>query len=119
MENLNAEKSPPWTVEEPEEPLYDAEDIYGIVPRDYRQGYDVREVIARIVDGSRLHEFKPLYGETLVCGFARIMGMPAGILANNGILFSERAQGVALYRAVRFTRHPARLLAEHNRLHGR
>ena len=72
MENLNAEKSPPWTVEEPEEPLYDAEDIYGIVPRDYRQGYDVREVIARIVDGSRLHEFKPLYGETLVCGFARI-----------------------------------------------
>jgi 3-methylcrotonyl-CoA carboxylase beta subunit len=91
MENLNAEKSPPWTVEEPEEPLYDAEDIYGIVPRDYRQGYDVREVIARIVDGSRLHEFKPLYGETLVCGFARIMGMPVGILANNGILFSESA----------------------------
>jgi 3-methylcrotonyl-CoA carboxylase beta subunit len=91
MENLNAEKNPPWTVEEPEEPLYDAEDIYGIVPRDYRQGYDVREVIARIVDGSRLHEFKPLYGETLVCGFARIMGMPVGILANNGILFSESA----------------------------
>jgi 3-methylcrotonyl-CoA carboxylase beta subunit len=91
MENLNAEKSPPWTVEEPEEPLYDAEDIYGIVPRDYRQGYDVREVIARIVDRSRLHEFKPLYGETLVCGFARIMGMPVGILANNGILFSESA----------------------------
>jgi 3-methylcrotonyl-CoA carboxylase beta subunit len=91
MENLNAEKSPPWTVEEPEEPLYDAEEIYGIVPRDYRQGYDVREVIARIVDRSRLHEFKPLYGETLVCGFARIMGMPVGILANNGILFSESA----------------------------
>ncbi|MFL6032223.1 MAG: carboxyl transferase domain-containing protein [Rubrobacteraceae bacterium] len=91
MENLNAEKSPPWTVEEPEEPLYDAEDIYGIVPRDYRQGYDVREVIARIVDRSRLHEFKPLYGETLVCGFARIMRMPVGILANNGILFSESA----------------------------
>ncbi len=91
MENLNAEKSPPWTVEEPEEPLYGAEDLYGIVPRDYRQGYDVREVIARIVDGSRLHEFKPLYGETLVCGFARIMGMPVGILANNGILFSESA----------------------------
>jgi 3-methylcrotonyl-CoA carboxylase beta subunit len=91
MENLNAEKSSPWTEEEPEEPLYDAEDIYGIVPRDYRQGYDVREVIARIVDRSRLHEFKPLYGETLVCGFARIMGMPVGILANNGILFSESA----------------------------
>jgi 3-methylcrotonyl-CoA carboxylase beta subunit len=91
MENLNTEKRPPWTVEEPEEPLYDASELYGIVPRDYRQGYDVREVIARLVDGSRLHEFKPLYGETLVCGFARIMGMPVGILANNGILFSESA----------------------------
>ncbi|HLL98067.1 MAG TPA: carboxyl transferase domain-containing protein, partial [Rubrobacteraceae bacterium] len=91
MENLNTEKRPPWTVEEPEEPLYDPTELYGIVPRDYRQGYDVREVIARIVDGSWLHEFKPLYGETLVCGFARIMGAPVGILANNGILFSESA----------------------------
>ena len=81
----------PWTVEVPEEPLYDPEQLYGIVPSDYRQGYDVREVIARTVDGSRLHEFKPLYGETLVCGFARIMGHPVGILANNGILFSESA----------------------------
>ena len=91
VENLNAEKKSPWTVEDPEEPLYDAEELYGIVPRDYRQGYDAREVIARIVDGSRLHEFKPLYGETLVCGFARIIGTPVGILANNGILFSESA----------------------------
>jgi 3-methylcrotonyl-CoA carboxylase beta subunit len=91
MENLNTEKRSPRTVEDPEEPLYDPTELYGIVPRDYRQGYDVREVIARIVDGSRLHEFKPLYGETLVCGFARIMGMPVGILANNGILFSESA----------------------------
>jgi 3-methylcrotonyl-CoA carboxylase beta subunit len=87
--NLNEEKRVPWTLEEPEEPLYDAEEIYGIVPLDPRQTYDVREVIARIVDGSRMHEFKPLYGETLVCGFARIMGNPVGILANNGILFSE------------------------------
>jgi acetyl-CoA carboxylase carboxyltransferase component len=91
VENLNTEKKPPWTIHEPEEPLYDAEELYGIVPRDYRQGYDVREVISRVVDGSRLHEFKPLYGETLVCGFARIMGAPVGILANNGILFSESA----------------------------
>ena len=91
MRNLNTEKNPPWMVEEPEEPLYDASELYGIVPRDYRQGYDVREVIARIVDGSRLHEFKPLYGETLVCGFARIFGAPVGTLANNGILFSESA----------------------------
>src|ERR687889_440521 len=91
IENLNWEKSVPWTVSEPEEPLYDPGELYGIVPSDYRQGYDVREVIARTVDGSRLHEFKPLYGETLVCGFARIMGHPIGILANNGILFSESA----------------------------
>src|SRR5215204_736862 len=91
IENLNVGKASPWTVEEPEEPLYDPAELYGIVPSDYRQGYDVREVIARTVDGSRLHEFKPLYGETLVCGFARIMGHPVGILANNGILFSESA----------------------------
>ncbi|MDP9486568.1 MAG: methylcrotonoyl-CoA carboxylase [Actinomycetota bacterium] len=89
--NLNAQKHVPWTLTEPEEPLHDAEEIYGIVPRDPRQAYDVREVIARVVDGSRMHEFKPLYGETLVCGFARIMGNPVGILANNGILFSESA----------------------------
>ncbi len=87
--NLNGEKKAPWTLTEPEEPLYDPEEIYGVVPQDPRQAYDVREVIARIVDGSRMHEFKPLYGETLVCGFARIMGNPVGILANNGILFSE------------------------------
>jgi acetyl-CoA carboxylase carboxyltransferase component len=81
----------PWDVEEPEEPLHDPADLYGIVPEDYRVGYDVREVIARIVDGSRLHEFKPLYGETLVCGFAHLEGFPVGILANNGVLFSESA----------------------------
>ena len=91
VENLNEEKKIPWTVEEPEEPLYGPAELCGVVPRDHRQGYDVREVIARTVDGSRLHEFKPLYGETLVCGFARIMGHPVGILANNGILFSESA----------------------------
>ena len=91
IENLNREKDLPWTVEEAEEPLYDPGELYGIVPSDYRQGYDVREVIARTVDGSRLHEFKPLFGKTLVCGFARIMGHPVGILANNGILFSESA----------------------------
>ncbi|MGH3086012.1 MAG: carboxyl transferase domain-containing protein, partial [Rubrobacteraceae bacterium] len=91
-ENLNREKKFPWTVEEPEEPLYDPSELYGVVPADYRTGYDAREVIARIVDSSRLHEFKPRYGETLVCGFARILGHPVGILANNGILFSESAQ---------------------------
>jgi acetyl-CoA carboxylase carboxyltransferase component len=82
---------PPWDVEPPAEPLYDPGELYGIVPEDSRTGYDVREVIARIVDSSRLHEFKPLYGETLVCGFAHVAGYPVGILANNGILFSESA----------------------------
>src|SRR3712207_1569637 len=89
--NLNGEKKAPWNTTEPEEPLYDPEEIYGVVPQDPRQSYDVREVIARIVDGSRMHEFKPLYGETLICGFARIFGAPVGTLANNGILFSESA----------------------------
>ncbi|MFC4699505.1 carboxyl transferase domain-containing protein [Glaciecola siphonariae] len=73
-------------------PLYDEQEIYGIIPKDTKQPYDVREVIARIVDGSEFDEFKKLYGETLVCGFAHIDGYPVGILANNGILFSESAQ---------------------------
>jgi len=73
-------------------PKYPAEDLYGIIPQDVRAPYDVHEVIARLVDGSELHEFKPLYGTTLVCGFARIWGLPVAILANNGVLFSESAQ---------------------------
>ncbi|HET6265293.1 MAG TPA: carboxyl transferase domain-containing protein, partial [Usitatibacter sp.] len=73
------------------EPLYPADDLYGIIPKDPRQPFDVREVIARIVDGSEFHEFKPLYGTTLVTGFARLHGFPVGIVANNGILFSESA----------------------------
>jgi len=82
---------PPWDREPPMDPLHDPEELYGIVPGDYAKGYDVREVIARIVDGSEFHEFKALYGETLVCGFAHIEGFPVGILANNGVLFSESA----------------------------
>ena len=74
-----------------EPPLYQAEELYGVVPTDLRKAYDVREVIARVVDGSRFHEFKELYGSTLVTGFARIMGHQVAILANNGILFSESA----------------------------
>ena len=89
--NLNTVKTTDITITEPEPPAYDAVELYGIVPADLRAPYDVREVIARIVDGSRLDEFKPLYGSTLVCGFARIWGMPVAILANNGILFSESA----------------------------
>ncbi|MDX6367980.1 MAG: 3-methylcrotonyl-CoA carboxylase beta subunit, partial [Nocardioidaceae bacterium] len=82
--------APPTLVaHEPEDPLEDPATLYGVVPVDTRTPYDVREVIRRVVDGSRLHEFKALYGETLVCGFARIWGYDVGIVANNGILFSE------------------------------
>jgi 3-methylcrotonyl-CoA carboxylase beta subunit len=82
---------PPWEVAEPREPLVSIHDLYGVIPADARQSYDVREVIARIVDGSDFHEFKERYGETLVTGFGRIHGYPVGIIANNGILFSESA----------------------------
>jgi acetyl-CoA carboxylase carboxyltransferase component len=89
--NLFRKKSYPWDLTPSSPPLYDPAEIYGVIERDYRRPYDVREVIARIVDESRFHEFKQLYGSTLVCGFARIHGFPAGIIANNGILFSESA----------------------------
>ena len=82
---------PPWEVREPCEPSVSRESLYGVVPADPRQSYDVREVIARLVDGSEFHEFKERYGETLVTGFARLHGYPVGIIANNGILFSESA----------------------------
>jgi acetyl-CoA carboxylase carboxyltransferase component len=92
VESLNRRKLVTADVAEPEEPNYDPQEIYGILPRDLRQPFDVREIIARLVDGSRFHEFKPSFGPTLVCGFARWMGYPVGILASNGILFSESAQ---------------------------
>ncbi len=91
VSNLNRHKYIPWDITTPEPPRYDPNELLGIVPSDSRKSYDVREVIARIVDGSRFHEFKELYGTTLVCGFARLMGYPVGIIANNGILFSESA----------------------------
>jgi 3-methylcrotonyl-CoA carboxylase beta subunit len=78
-------------LKEPRPPKFDAEDLYGIVPSDVRAPYDVHEVIARLVDGSEFHEFKALYGSSLVCGFAHIWGIPVAILANNGVLFSESA----------------------------
>jgi 3-methylcrotonyl-CoA carboxylase beta subunit len=89
--NLNRKKVLPPDMREPEVPKYASDELYSIVPTDPRAAYDVREVIARIVDGSRFHEFKQLYGDTLVCGFARVHGFPVGIIANNGILFSESA----------------------------
>ncbi|NOX36553.1 MAG: methylcrotonoyl-CoA carboxylase [Calditrichaeota bacterium] len=89
VENLGPAQKFELDRSEPEDPYYDPEELYGIIPKDIRKPFDIREVIARIVDGSRFQEFKALYGQTLVCGFARIMGYPVGILANNGVLFSE------------------------------
>jgi acetyl-CoA carboxylase carboxyltransferase component len=89
--NLHRELPRQWDTCEPQAPKYDPREIYGIIPADSRIGYDVREVIARLVDASEFHEFKARYGTTLVTGFARIEGHPIGILANNGILFSESA----------------------------
>jgi len=92
VRNLSpAPKEPPWETAPAEGPAADPAELYGLIPTDFRQQVDPRELIARIVDGSRFHEFKALYGETLVCGFARIEGNPVGILANNGVLFGESA----------------------------
>jgi len=92
VSHLPADRTPDIALLDPRAPRYDAEELYGIVPDDVRAPYDVHEVIARITDGSEFHEFKPLYGTSLVCGFAHIWGMPVGIIANNGVLFSESAQ---------------------------
>ena len=92
IKNLNRKHLEPIKIQDIKEPEYDANEILGVVPHDLRTMYDVREVIARIVDGSEFDEFKALFGETLVTGFAHIMGCPVGIIANNGVLFSESAQ---------------------------
>lgn len=90
--NLNRVKDISIKIEPVQAPAYNTEEIYGIIPKDSRQPFDIREIIARIVDSSNFDEFKALYGTTLVCGFARIYGYPVGIVANNGILFGESAQ---------------------------
>ncbi|MDQ5916039.1 MAG: 3-methylcrotonyl-CoA carboxylase beta subunit, partial [Pseudomonadota bacterium] len=91
VRDLNWQKNPPVTLQQPVEPLYPTEELYGVIPTGTKKPFDVREIIARIVDGSDFDEFKSRYGTTLVCGFARIWGYPVGIVANNGILFSESA----------------------------
>ena len=91
VSHLGAPADAGITRREPRPPQYDPQDLYAIIPGDVRAPYDVHEVIARLVDGSEFHEFKPLYGNTLVCGFAHIWGIPVAILANNGVLFSESA----------------------------
>ena len=89
--HLNHRKAAPQAPTQPTAPQFAAEELYGVIPTDTRKPFDVREIIARIVDGSEFHEFKPRFGATLVCGFAHIEGMAVGIIANNGILFSESA----------------------------
>ena len=89
ISNLNRPPKSILDVREPEKPLYDPNELYQIIPKDTKQPYDVREIIARLVDSSNFDEFKENYGKTIVCGFARIMGYPVGIIANNGVLFSE------------------------------
>lgn len=92
VRHLNKRKTVQLKMQASEEPLYASDEIYGVLPHDPRIPFDIREVIARIVDGSKFHEFKQLFGKTLVTGFAHIWGMPVGIIANNGVLFSESAQ---------------------------
>ena len=91
VKNLNAQKTPNIATHAPVPPKFDAQELYGVIPTDTRKPFDVREIIARIVDGSEFDEFKARFGTTLICGFARIEGMPVGVIANNGILFSESA----------------------------
>ena len=105
VSHLNRTKPQTVRWESPEDPAYDPEELLGIVPSDRRTPYDIREVIARMVDGSRFDEFKPRYGETLVTGFAHIKGCPIGIIANNGVLFSESAQKGAHFVELCSQRH--------------
>ena len=95
IKHLNRTKKNHLKMQPIEEPIYAADDLYGILPADAKIPFDIREVIARVVDGSKFHEFKPLFGKTLVTGFAHIWGLPVGIIANNGVLFSESAQKAA------------------------
>ena len=102
------EKAPPVTLAAPSEPRYPTGELYGVIPTDSKKPFDVREIIARIVDDSDFDEFKARYGTTLVCGFARIYGYPVGIVANNGILFSESAlKGAHFIELCALARHSA------------
>jgi len=108
----------PWTVQPAEPPAVDPGELYGVVPTDVRSSYDAREVIARIVDGSRFHEFKERYGATLVCGFAHIHGTRWGSSRTTACCSRRAPEGRTLHRAVRSPSGAARVPAEHQRLHG-
>ena len=110
---------PPWQIAAPEPPAADPDDLYGLVPDDHRTQLDPREVIARIVDGSRFDEFKALYGETLVCGWARIEGYPVGIIASNGVLFAESSQKGAHFIELACKRKVPLVFTNIPPLHGR
>ena len=105
VRNLDPPPPSPWELAPAEEPALDPDELYGLVPEDFRHELDARAVIGRIVDGSRLHEFKQLYGETLVCGFARIEGYPVAVLANQGVLFAESSQKGAHFIELACKRH--------------
>jgi len=103
----------------PAEPHANPEELYGVIPTDHRKPYDVRDVIARLVDGSEFDEFKARYGSTLVCGFAHLWGYPVGFVANNGILFFRiGTERDAFHRALLSAKNPSRLFAEHRRIYG-
>ena len=119
VSHLNRHKPQTVDWQSPEDPAYDPEEILGVVPSDLRTPYDIREVIARLVDGSRFDEFKARYGETLVTGFAHVKGCPVGIIANNGVLFSEAAQkGRTFCGALLATKNTTCVSAEHHWLYG-
>ena len=119
VENLGSRKLAPFDRKEPEDPFYDPDELLGLIPADNRTPVDVKEIIARIVDGSRFHEFKSRYGQTLICGFAHIHGYKVGIVANNGILFSESSQKGAHFVELCGQRGiPLIFLTEHYWLHG-
>ena len=116
---LKPQAKPALNMRAVREPLFAADEVYGVVPVDGRKPFDVRDIIARIVDGSEFDEFKKLYGQTLVCGFAHIWGFPVGVIANNGILFSESSLKGAHFIELCCQRNIPGVPAEHHRLHGR
>ena len=120
VSRLNRPKTEQLDTKTSKEPLYDIKELYGIMPKDMRLPFDVREVIARLVDGSDFDEFKALFGTTLVCGFARIHGYPVGIVANNGILFSQAAQkGAHFVELCAQRKIPLVFFTKHHRFYGR
>ena len=117
--NLNSVKQPGIDIAPPRDPLYPAEQLYGIVPADSRESYDVRELIARIVDGSEFDEFKRLYGATLVTGFARIWAIPSASSPITASCSGRARRRAPISSSCATARHPAGVPAEHHRLHGR